>query len=263
MTQLVQVSTHSQFGVATKCLDHTYSTNPEKLSNVEASYKGMTDHELIKIQRFSKSLKNNPRYVRKRCFKNFDKHDFKLRVSKMPELVNIHQTSCANQAAEILTAGLTRELDSCAPVRTIQMRSKYAPHLQESTKHESLEPVLIEEYSENFEIIVADIKVAGKDIRIINAYGPQENWTSDEKMPFFVALEEEISKSQLDGKSIILELDANSKLGPKYIEKDLHPMSQNRVILSGIIDRRDNCGKWVIAEVYWSDHKEEEHSCSH
>ena len=39
-----------------------------------------------------------------------------------------------NQAAEILTAGLTRELDSCAPVRTIQMRSKFAPNLQESTK---------------------------------------------------------------------------------------------------------------------------------
>ena len=52
----------------------------------------------------------------------------------MPELVNIHKSSCANQAAEILTAGLTRELDSCAPVRTIQMRSKFAPNLQESTK---------------------------------------------------------------------------------------------------------------------------------
>ena len=134
VTQLVQVPTHSQFEVATKYLDHMYSTNPEKLSNVEATFTGMTDHKLIKIQRFSKSLKNNPRHVRKRCFKIFDKHDFKLRVS-LPELVNILQSSCANQAAEFLTAGLTRELDSCAPVRTIQTRSKYAPHIQESTKH--------------------------------------------------------------------------------------------------------------------------------
>ena len=63
VTQLVQVPTHSQFGVATKCLDHMYSTNPEKNSL-------MSDHKLIKIQRFSKSLENNPRYVRKRCFKN-------------------------------------------------------------------------------------------------------------------------------------------------------------------------------------------------
>ena len=64
--------------------------------------------------------------------------------------------------------------------------------------HESLEPVLIEEYSDNFEIIVAEIKVAGKDIRIINAYGPQECWAAEDKMPFFVALEEELSKSKLD-----------------------------------------------------------------
>ena len=86
VTQLVQVPTHSQFGVATKCLDHMYSTNPEILSNVEATFTGMSDHKLIKIQRFSKSLKNNPRYVRKRCFKDFDKEEFKLRVSQMPEL---------------------------------------------------------------------------------------------------------------------------------------------------------------------------------
>ena len=104
--------------------------------------------------------------------------------------------------------------------------------------HESLEPVLIEEYSEKFELIVVEIKVSGREIRIINGYGPQENWTMDEKMPFFVALEEEVSKARLEGKSIILELDANSKLGPKYIKNDPHNMSQNGVILSGIIERQ-------------------------
>ena len=52
----------------------------------------------------------------------------------MPEIIRISEATCANRAAEFLTAGLTRELDSCAPVRTIQTRSKYAPHLQPSTK---------------------------------------------------------------------------------------------------------------------------------
>ena len=50
-------------------------------------------------------------------------------------------------------------------------------------------------------------------------------------------LEEEISNSKLNGKSLILELDANSKLGPKYIKDDPHGMSPNGVILSGIIER--------------------------
>ena len=133
ISQLVQVPTHAQQGIATKCLDHLYSTNPEKLSNIETEFTGMSDHKLIKVQRFSKTLKQCPRYVRKRCFKNFDKEDFKIRVGNMPELGQIIQSTCANQATELLTAGLTRELDSCAPVRVIQTRSKYAPHLQNAT----------------------------------------------------------------------------------------------------------------------------------
>ena len=50
-------------------------------------------------------------------------------------------------------------------------------------------------------------------------------------------LEEEISKSKLNGKSLILELDSNSKLGPKYIKDDPHGMSPYGAILSGIIER--------------------------
>ena len=52
----------------------------------------------------------------------------------------------------------------------------------------------------------------------MTGYGPQENWSEEEKMPFFIALEEEISKAQMANKSIILELDANSKLGSKYVK---------------------------------------------
>ena len=103
--------------------------------------------------------------------------------------------------------------------------------------HESLEPVLIEEHSDIFELIKVEIKVAGKEIRVINGYGPQENWSNEEKMQFFVALEEEVSKARLAGKAIILELDANSKLGSKYIKNDPHSMSSNGIILSGIIER--------------------------
>ena len=79
--------------------------------------------------------------------------------------------------------------------------------------YELLEPVLIEEYSDKFETLVVELKVAGKKVRVINGYGPQENWTSEDKMPFFVALEEKVSKARLEGKSSICELDTNSKLG--------------------------------------------------
>ena len=103
--------------------------------------------------------------------------------------------------------------------------------------HKSLQPVLIEEYSEIFELIVTEINVSNQEIRIISGYGPQETWSDDEKMPFFVTLEEEVSKAQMAGKSVIIEIDANSKLGPEYIKGDPKQMSQNGRILAGIIER--------------------------
>ena len=107
--------------------------------------------------------------------------------------------------------------------------------------HKYFEPVLIEEYEETFELLVIEIRVENKEIRVMSGYGPQEIWTDEEKMPFFVTLEEEIIKAQSSGKSILLELDANSKLGNTYIENDPHPMSGNGKILAGIIERNGLC----------------------
>jgi hypothetical protein len=132
--QLVQVPTHAQQGLATKCLDHLYATNPEKLSEISAEFTGMSDHKLISVSRFTKNLRNNPRYVRKRCFKHFNREEFKRSVSELHELIEIASSQCASQAADLLTTGLTRVLDIWAPVRTIQNRSNYAPHLSDSTK---------------------------------------------------------------------------------------------------------------------------------
>ena len=103
--------------------------------------------------------------------------------------------------------------------------------------HVGLEPVLIRECSETFELIVVEIKVCNTSMRVITGYGPQENWLEDEKMPFFSALEEEIAAAELEGKEVVITMDANSKLGSKYIEGDPHPMSDNGKILESIIQR--------------------------
>ena len=67
--------------------------------------------------------------------------------------------------------------------------------------------------------------------------GPQENWDEVRRMHFFIALEAEIVKAEIAGKSIIIEIDANSKLGPEYITKDPHSMTPNDKILSDILKR--------------------------
>ena len=56
-------------------------------------------------------------------------------------------------------------------------------------------------------------------------------------MPFFLALEEEILKAEMAGKSIIVQLDANSKLGPDLVPGDRHQQSDNGRLLAQIISR--------------------------
>ena len=83
--------------------------------------------------------------------------------------------------------------------------------------HKSLDPILIEEYSEDFELLVVEVKMGSKDVWVISGYGPQENWKIEERMPFFRALEKEIVKAKMLDKLIFIQMDANSKLGPDII----------------------------------------------
>ena len=97
--------------------------------------------------------------------------------------------------------------------------------------HISLQPILIQEYSDSFELVVIEVTVGEKVIRVLTGYGPQETWAAEKKMPFFMTLEEEIAKSELSGRSIMLCLDANSKMGSNHIPEDPHEISENGKVL--------------------------------
>ena len=58
--------------------------------------------------------------------------------------------------------------------------------------HHSLNPILIKEYKDDFELICVEVAIANKQIRIITGYGPQESWPESSRLPFFHALEEEV-----------------------------------------------------------------------
>ena len=103
--------------------------------------------------------------------------------------------------------------------------------------HRSLDPVLIEEYSDEFELLAVEVRMGGSDVGIISGYGPQENWRVDERLPFFRALEQEVLKAKLHGKAVYIQMDANSKLGPDIIKGDPHEQSGNGKLLAAIIKR--------------------------
>ena len=107
--------------------------------------------------------------------------------------------------------------------------------------HKSLKPMLIEEYSDKFELLVVEIKLADKEVRVMSGYGPQENWRKDERIPFFAKLEEEVKKAKLHEKGVLIQMDANSKLGPSIIKGDPQSQTDNGKILSEIIQRNALC----------------------
>ena len=102
-----------------------------------------------------------------------------------------------------------------------------------------LNPKLIAEYSDEFKLLLIEIELKNWEIRVISGYGPQENWPKEKIMPFFIVLETEIDKAVLAGKSVIVESDANRKLGPTFIPKDPHKMSPTGAILARIVERQN------------------------
>ena len=70
--------------------------------------------------------------------------------------------------------------------------------------HCDLNPTVVKEYEDDFELIVIEIETNKNSIRIITGYGPQETWPESERLPFFYALDAEVLNSKLSGKSIII-----------------------------------------------------------
>ena len=54
------------------------------------------------VTRYTKSLKKNVRYIRKRCFKNFNELGFKLEVAAM-NWFDVYSATDVNTAVKVLT----------------------------------------------------------------------------------------------------------------------------------------------------------------
>ena len=89
---------------------------------------------MVRIRRYTKKLTKVPRYVKKRSFRRFEKEQYRVLVAEMPELALTLSQQCPDSAAKIFSEGLSKVLDKMAPVRTIQTRANYAPHLSWKTK---------------------------------------------------------------------------------------------------------------------------------
>ena len=87
---------------------------------------------LIQAVRYSRAVKPSPRYVRKRFFKNFIPKDFVAAVKQL-SWINLYMCEDVDNAVKLLSDKITFILDTMAPMKTVQIRKKYAPWLSKTT----------------------------------------------------------------------------------------------------------------------------------
>ena len=106
--------------------------------------------------------------------------------------------------------------------------------------HKNLEPLSVSsDENEDDEILVVEAKLQTQKIRLVNAYGPQEDEVEDLKKSFYNKLDEVVKSAKIAGAFICIEMDANSKLGPKIIPGDPHPKSKNGKMLESFLNKND------------------------
>ena len=107
---------------------------------------------------------------------------------------------------------------------------------------ENLSPVLISSGSEDIELLVVQILIGSQKIRIFNGYGPQEKENKEKIFAFWQELEKEIINAKEEECFVLIQMDANAKLGAGIIKNDPNSMSDNGLRLWDIMERQNlNC----------------------
>ena len=114
---------------------------------------------------------------------------------------------------------------------------------------ENLTPVLVSTGKEdNSELLTVQVKVGQHDIRIINAYGLQEDDCDKEEIySFWKKIEEEVITAKDENCLVIIQLDANAKIGREKIKDDPNEISANGKILLDMVERQN----LTIARCYY------------
>ena len=124
--------TRFENGSASSGLDHFWTTNPNKLSEVHGYFHG-SDHKVLIGTRYTKSIIRHSRYVKKRSYKNFSPNEF-LAAIQATSWWEVYRCEDTENAVQIFTQKLTNILDQMAPIKKFQVRSHYAPWLTSATK---------------------------------------------------------------------------------------------------------------------------------
>ena len=92
---------------------------------------------------------------------------------------------------------------------------------------EDINPVLISTAKDDLEILTVEADLGPEKVRIINGYGPQKDDDTHLVLSFWQEFEAQIIQAKDDNCHILIQMDANAKVGSQVIKGDPHKMSNN------------------------------------
>ena len=93
--------------------------------------------------------------------------------------------------------------------------------------HKMLESTLIREGDDDCEVISVLVVVGNMRIRVVVAYGVQENALKEKKEKFWKFMENEVVEAEQNEEGIIIEMDGNLHAGKDLVKSDPNPQNIN------------------------------------
>ena len=100
-----------------------------------------------------------------------------------------------------------------------------------------LKSTLIKEGSDETEALSVKKCLEESEVRVITAYGPQENAPKEKKTKFWEYLEEEVNCAELEGDGLIIQMDGNLHAGTKLIRNDPNEQNTNGFLFCEFLER--------------------------
>ena len=100
-----------------------------------------------------------------------------------------------------------------------------------------IESTLLREGNDDIEALVVQVVIGKLPVRIIAAYGPQENSQKEKKDLFWDFIEEEATKAELEEHGLIIQMDENLHAGPDLVKNDPNIQNKNGKLFMEFLTR--------------------------
>ena len=106
--------------------------------------------------------------------------------------------------------------------------------------HNDLKSTLIAEGDDDTEAVSVKVFFNELSVRIVTAYGPQENAIKERKDKFWEFLEKEVNDAELEGEGLIIQMDGNLHAGKNVVRNDPNCQNQNGKLFCQFLARNSN-----------------------